>query len=187
MVDRILRHCAAISAVLCLSALLGCSGTLGIFGDDRSRSKTIADTEIELNINKRLLAADNRDLFFNVSSDSFEGRVMLTGSVPSEADKLRAGRMVNGLPNVRELYNHLIISSKRGLANKTNDAWIDTKIRSQLITRKNIKWLNYRWRVVGGTVYLLGRAQNKSEKNDVMKILRQTTRVRGIVDHVVNR
>ena len=55
-------------AILTMVLLGGCSAQLATFGlatfgDDRSRGNTIADNEIILDINKRLLSERNRDLF----------------------------------------------------------------------------------------------------------------------------
>ena len=171
-------------ALLTLILLGGCTGPLATFGDDRSRGNAIADNEIILDINKRLLSERNRDLFFRVFVDAYEGRVMLTGVVSSEGNKHRAGRVVNGLRNVRTLYNNIKIAETDNIKTRTNDAWIDAKIRAQLLSKKDIKWLNYRWRVINGTVYLLGRTKNSSEKADVLRIIRQTSRVRGIIEHI---
>ena len=171
-------------ALLTLIFLGGCTGPLATFGDDRSRGNTIADNEIILDINKRLLSERNRDLFFSVFVDAYEGRVMLTGMVASEVNKRRAARLVNGLTNVRALYNNIKIVKNDNIKTRANDTWIDAKIRAQLLSKKDIKWLNYRWRVVNGTVYLLGRTKSSSEKADIVRIIRQTSRVRGIIEHI---
>ena len=171
-------------ALLTLILLGGCTAPLATFGDDRSRGNTIADNEIVLDINKRLLSERHRDLFFSVFVDAYEGRVMLTGVVSSEGNKRRAGRLVNGLTNVRALYNNIKIVKNDNIKTRANDTWIDAKIRAQLLSKKDIKWLNYRWRVVNGTVYLLGRTKSSSEKADVLRIIRQTSRVRGIIEYI---
>ena len=175
--------------LLILVLLGGCSAQLATFGlatfgDDRSRGNTIADNEIILDINKRLLSEPNRDLFFRVFVDSYEGRVMLTGMVSTADDRRRAGRLVNGLTKVQSLYNDIKVAQSDNIKTRANDAWIDAKIRAQLLSRKDIRWLNYRWRVVNGTVYLLGRTNKPSEKAVILKIIRQTSRVRGIIEHI---
>lgn len=180
---------ALLPALLTLILLGGCSAQLATFGlatfgDDRSRENTISDNEIILDINKRLLSERNRDLFFSVFVDAYEGRVMLTGVVSSEGKKRRAGRLVNGLTKVRTLYNNIKVAKNDNIKNRANDAWIDAKIRAQLLSKKDIKWLNYRWRVVNGMVYLLGRTNRSSEKAVILKIIRQTSRVRGIIEHI---
>ncbi|MBB42212.1 MAG: hypothetical protein CMM44_00450 [Rhodospirillaceae bacterium] len=163
-------------------ALTNCSGTLATFGDDRSREQTLTDTEIILNINKRLLSGKNRPLFFSIKVDVFAGRVMLTGTVENEIKKQNAGSLVRGLIGVQKLYNDIQVTQSP--RNTSNDIWIDAKIRAQLLATKNIKSLNYRWRVVNDTVYILGYARFPSEKAEIVRIIRQTSRVRGIVDRV---
>jgi len=184
MDHRISLKWVTVLLVACLPLVSGCSGTLATLGDDRSRSQTVTDNEIVLNINKRLLTETNRDLFFNVTTDVFEGRVMLTGTVKKEADRQRAAKLVSGLPGVRTLYNDIQLATDGGIGASANAAWIDAKVRAQLVSAKNVKLLNYRLRVVNSTVFLLGRARNAAEKGEGMRIVRQTSRVRGIVDHV---
>ena len=83
-------------------ALIGMSGVLtaGCAIDaattvaaDRSMEQVVTDAEIVLDINKRLLAGENQDLFFDVTTNVYEGRVMLTGSVRTARDRQRAGTL----------------------------------------------------------------------------------------------
>ena len=172
----------ALCLVVFIPLLANCSGTLATFGDDRNSEQTLTDNEIILNINKRLLSSKNRPLFFSIKVDVFDGRVMLTGTVQNENNRRNAAGLVQGLIGVQELYNDIqVIQNPRNIS---NDMWIDAKIRAQLLAAENIKSLNYRWRVVNNTVYILGQARFPSEKIELIRIVRQTSRVRGIIDHV---
>ena len=69
--------------------------------EDRPFNNVVADTETKANIIKRLLGAKNNDLFFDVSADAYEGRVMLTGSVKLERDRERAAALAHSPAFVR--------------------------------------------------------------------------------------
>lgn len=151
---------------------------------DRSMGQVVTDAEIVLDINKRLLAGANQDLFFDVTTNVYEGRVMLTGSVKTARDRQRAGALVNGLHGVRAVYNELQVAQPGGFKNAANDVWISTKIRAKLLAAKDIKSINYRWQTVNGVVYLLGRAQDRTELNRVIALIKDTEHVTGLTEHV---
>jgi osmotically-inducible protein OsmY len=174
-------------AALAVAALLGAAPVAGCAIDaattvaaDRPMSQVVNDAEIVLDINKRLLAEENRDLFFDVITNAYEGRVMLTGSVRTERDRQRAAALVDGLRGVRAVYNELQVTDAGGLANTANDAWISTKIRARLVAEKGVRSINYRWHTVNGVVYLIGRAQSRTE----LEIIKDTDHVTRLVQHV---
>jgi len=151
---------------------------------DRSMSQVVADAEIVLDINKRLLASENQDLFFDVTTNVYEGRVMLTGSVRTARERQRAGTLVNGLRGVRTVYNELQITDAGGFKNTAHDVWISTKIRAKLVAAKDVKSINYRWQTVNGVVYLIGRAQDRAELDRVLALIKDTEHVTGLTEHV---
>lgn len=155
--------------------------------EDRRFSQVIADTEVKTDINKRLLSETNRDLFFDVSSDIYEGRVMLTGSVKTARDRQRAGALVNGLRGVRTVYNEIQVTNEGGFTNTANDAWISTKIKAKLLAEKGVKSINYKWRVVNSVVYFIGRARTQKEFNKVLALVKDTQHVTRVVQHIAVR
>lgn len=165
--------------------LAGCVGAITTIADDRTGGQKIEDNEIVLSINQRLLSEKYRDLFFRVSTDVFEGRLMLSGSVNEEKDRQRVLSLVKDLPGIRTVYNEVQVAGPNGLKNTSHDPWIDTKIRARLLQAEGVRSVNYRWRVVNSVVYILGRALTPIEKQRVMQSLKTTERVTRIVDHVV--
>ena len=57
--------------------------------DDRKLNQVATDAEIELDINKRLFNRKNIDLFLDLQTNVYEGRVMLTGAVKSDFNRRR--------------------------------------------------------------------------------------------------
>ena len=192
MVDnqRDLWRTATVAALL-LMAGMGTSGcaidAATSVAEDRRFSAIAADTEIKVDINKRLLSEKNRDLFFDVATDIYEGRVMLTGSVTNARDRQRAASLVNGLRNVRTVYNEIQVTNKGGFTNTANDAWISTKIKAKLLTEKGVKSINYKWNVVNSVVYMIGRARSRIELRKVLAIVKDTQHVTGVVQHIAVR
>lgn len=155
--------------------------------EDRQFSQVITDTEIKTDINKRLLSEKNRDLFFDVSSDIYEGRVMLTGSVKTARDRQRAGTLANGLRGVRTVYNEIQVTNEGGFKNTANDSWVSAKINTKLLAEKGVKSINYKWNVVNSVVYMIGRARSQPEFDKVIALVKDTQHVTRIVQHIAVR
>ena len=152
--------------------------------EEREFSKVVTDTETKANIAKRLLSPNNSDLFFGVSTDAYEGRVMLTGSVKTARDRERAATLVQGLRGVRIVYNEIQVTDKGGFRNTANDAWINAKLNAKFFAEIGVKSINLRWRVVNGTVYLLGLARSEKERRLAIALAKDTNYVTGVTDHI---
>ena len=71
--------------------------------EDRRFGQVATDAEIRLDINKRVLNGKNQDLFFDLKTNVYEGRVMLTGAVKSAAaNRTRIAGLAKGIPGVRD-------------------------------------------------------------------------------------
>jgi osmotically-inducible protein OsmY len=59
-----------------------------------------------------------------------------------------------------------------------NDFWIETKISARLVTEPYVRSVNFRWRSVRNTVYIIGRARSEAELQRVLEICKN---VDGVV------
>lgn len=185
---RLAPLAAALTAlVLALSACTQPTGLINVASspaEDRSFDALKTDTSIALDINEVLLGEQYRDLFFEISTDVYEGRVLLTGTVKVAPNKERATALVRGINGVKQVINELQVTENYGIGPATNDLWIETKLKAQLLATENIRSINYRWRSVNGTVYLIGAARSQEELDTILNVIRTTTRVRKVVNHV---
>jgi osmotically-inducible protein OsmY len=178
---------AVVAAFLMLSSavLSGCAiDAATTVAENRPFSNVVTDTEIKTNITKRLLSPDTNDLFFDVSTDAYEGRVMLTGSVKTARDRDRAAALAQGLRGVKIVYNEIQVTNKGGFSNAANDVWINAKLKAKYLAEKGIKSINLRWRVVNSRVYLLGFARSEKERRLMIALTKDTNHVTGVVDHI---
>jgi osmotically-inducible protein OsmY len=175
----------AVSLMLSGAVTTGCAiDAATTVVEDRPFSNVLKDTETKINITKRLLSPENNDLFFDVTTDAYEGRIMLTGSVNSPNERERAATLAQGLRGVKIVYNELQVSYKGGFANATNDAWINAKLKAKYFAERGVKSINLRWRVVNGRVYLLGFARNPKERLLAIALAKNTKHVLGVTDHI---
>lgn len=155
--------------------------------DDRQIKQVATDAEIELDINKRLFNRKNIDLFLDLQTNVYEGRVMLTGAVKSDFNRRRIETLAKGVPGIQVIYNNVQITNVGGFKNTANDVWIRAKIRSQLLAENGIKSANYQVRVINSTVYLLGRSLSNLELNKVLTIAKRIKHVSKVIHHIVVR
>ena len=183
---RTIRCFTIIALVGLLAACTQPTGLVNVASspaEDRSLETLRDDTAITFDINEVLLGEKYRDLFPEISTDVYEHIVMLTGTVKFAQNKQRATELVRGIKGVKRIINELQVTKNYGIGPAANDLWIETKLKVLLLGTKDIRSINYRWRSVNGTVYLIGAARSQTELNTVLNVIRTTERVKKVVNH----
>ncbi len=186
---HIVRRAAALLALSLPLIAAGCSQPTGLINvasspaEDRSLAALRDDTQITLDINEILLGEKYRDLFFEISTDAYEGVVLLTGTVKAEANKARAAELVKNVRKVKRIVNELQVTTDYNAGIAANDLWIETKLKVRLLGTGDVRSINFRWRSVRGTVYLIGAARSQAELDAVLDVIRSTDRVRRVVNY----
>ncbi|MCU0806848.1 MAG: BON domain-containing protein [Candidatus Contendobacter sp.] len=155
------------AAILATTLLTGCipllvGGTavgVGVAHDRRTTGTVVDDQTIEL----KLYDAFNKQLppGNHINTTSYNGAVLLTGEVVSEAVRQKAEQIARNLgePQVREVYNELAVSAPSSLSVQSNDALITTKVKTALVQITHIPGFDpSRVKVVTdrGVVHLMG-------------------------------
>jgi osmotically-inducible protein OsmY len=90
---------------------------------------------------------------------------------------------------VRKLYNEVIVikgidQNKSAAENFIDDSMTEGKINALLLDAKGVNVANFRWRAVGGHVFLFGHAFTKAEfdkATDVVKDIKNVVSVKSRV------
>jgi osmotically-inducible protein OsmY len=168
----------------CVPLAVGAGGTAGyVTLQERPAREAANDTAIHAQVSDALFREDHV-LYGRVGVDVIEGRVMLTGVVPSEADRQLAERLARQADGVREVINEIQVGSYSGAGDWSHDAWITTQLRTRLTTDLDVSAINYSIETVNGVVYLLGIAQDEAELRRVTDHARRVPGVRRVVSHV---
>ncbi len=176
---------AALSTLL----LSGCAGLLiggaavgvSVAHDRRTTGTVVDDQTIELKVYDALngqLPPGNQ-----ISTTSYNGIVLLTGSVVSEAARQQAETIARGVtPPVREVYNELVVGRPSPLSSRSNDALLTTKVKTALLQVKIADFDPTRVKVVTerGVVYLLGLVR-PAEADASANVASQVGGVRQVV------
>jgi len=179
-----------IAAVFAMTNLTGCVGmiiggaaTAGVAAyQERGIKGFAADTETATKVRTKILEADNQ-LFNDVGVEVYEGRVLLTGRVPSEEKRAEAVRISWSVVDVKDVINEVAVS-ENPFSDLANDTWITTKLKSKMTFDKDILAINYTIETVGAVIYLIGIAQDKAELQRVLNHARSIDYVKRVVNHV---
>ena len=181
---RTLWSAVALALMLCgcsrTGLLIGAGATAGVaVAEEREVDEVVSDGAIKVEINRRWLDEDAA-IFEHVGSTVNEGRVLLTGSVPTPEMRLAAVRIVWTIPGVKAVINEIDIAQSGGFTGFTQDVWISTQLRSRLMFDTSILAINYSVETVDGVIHVMGIAQDRSELERVIAHGRQIPYVRGI-------
>ncbi|MBV9826382.1 MAG: BON domain-containing protein [Alphaproteobacteria bacterium] len=176
-------------------ALQGCAGLLLVGGlgaaggagyaaaQERGVDGTVNDFTIKTNIENALIST-NPEMQKGVTTNVYGGRVVLTGRLPTEQMKIAAAGIAGRTPNVRSVYNEIVVAPDPGLWDGTRDAWINTQVRSQMVLDPTVRSVNYTVDTENGTVYLIGSARSQGELDRATQIARYVPGVRKVVSYV---
>tara|TARA_B100000787_G_C16113783_1_gene259333 strand:- start:311 stop:901 length:591 start_codon:yes stop_codon:yes gene_type:complete len=163
--------------------ITGISKAVLVNKEERSFNNYVEDTIILAQLKNQYFSI-NEDIFFQVSIEVREGRVLLTGAVEQIDERIEATKLAWGIDGVNEVINEIQISNNEGILDYADDLIMKTKINAKLLLEKNILNLNYSVEVVNSVVYLIGIAQNQEELNLVINISKDTYGVQSVISYV---
>ncbi|MDP5254532.1 MULTISPECIES: BON domain-containing protein [unclassified Vibrio] len=152
-----------LAAVLLSLHLTGCAGiflagaatTVNVVTDKRTTQEIWQDKNLELDI----VAIGNKAPYnykVRLVAASYQGNVVLLGQAPTQAIKQEIGTKVRELSGVKNLNNELKIQEPLPLSGISEDTWITTKIKSQLLTNSDLNGVKIRVITEDNEVYLFG-------------------------------
>ncbi|AOB29627.1 phospholipid-binding protein [Bordetella sp. H567] len=152
---------ALTASVLMLSACApvvvgGAAAGAAVVATDRRSSGTQLDDQnisfkVEHVISQKLGDAAH------VSANTYEGMVLLTGEVPNDAAKAQAGSLAQGVEKVRKVANQLTIGPASSFNVRSNDTWLSSKVRSELLNTKFVPSGSISVTTDKSVVYLQGK------------------------------
>ena len=161
----------------------GSSKLILVDKEERSFNNFVEDTIILAQL-KNIYFSNNEKIFFNVSVEVIEGKVLLTGAVDQIDERIEATKLAWAIDGVNEVINEIQISNDEGILDYADDLIMKTKINAKLLLEKNILNLNYSVEVVNSIVYVIGIAQNQEELNSVINICQGTYGVKNVINYV---
>ena len=172
----------AMASVLSACAPLVIGGAMvggAMVGTDRRTSGSqLEDQGIELRTSNRLHDALGDRGHLNVTS--YNRQVLLTGEVPSEADKQTAEQVARQVENVRSLVNELAVMGNSSLSQRSSDALVTGKVKAGLVDARDLSANAFKVVTERGTVYLMGLV-TQAEATRATDITRSVDGVQRVV------
>ena len=170
----------ALSQNACVPLIVagGVAAGAAVATDRRTTGAQLDDEVIE---DKNALAINERfkgDVHVNVTS--YNGIVLLTGEVPTDAARADIEQMVRSTPKVRAVQNELVVGPVTDLASRSNDTLITSKVKARFVEAAKFQ-INYVKVVTEhGVVYLMGVVR-RGEGDDAAELARTTSGVQRVV------
>ncbi|WP_078085704.1 BON domain-containing protein [Microbulbifer mangrovi] len=164
-------------AACALSLVSGCATVLDATHDgpiqpdpgERTFGTYIDDQQLETITKVNIGKAHPQLKVANIDVTSFNGVVLLTGQVSSNELRNLAGGTAQQVHSVRQVYNEIQVRGTTSVLARTSDTWLTTKVKSVLMTDKEIDSGRIKVITENGVVYLMGlltrhEAENAAEK-----------------------
>jgi osmotically-inducible protein OsmY len=164
----------------CAQALIVGGVTAGVVmaADRRQTEVMLADQRIEFAAGDRIDDALKGQGHINVTSYNYT--VLLTGEVPSAGARADAEKATQGVPNVKTVVNELQVAGTSSTGSRSNDAYITSKVKSNLLGNGKVKPTDVKVVTEAGVVYLLGLVTHE-EADAATEIARGTGGVTKVV------
>ncbi|WP_298398378.1 BON domain-containing protein [uncultured Azonexus sp.] len=116
-----------------------------------------------------------------VNFTSYNRRLLITGEVPNEDAKSAIEAEARKLDGVREVYNELVIAPASTLPQRSNDSFIDSKVKARLVDSNQVSANHIKVVTERGATYLMG-VVNEREAKVAISVARTTAGVRKVVN-----
>jgi osmotically-inducible protein OsmY len=174
----------ALAACSPTTAAVGAGATVGATAvQDRGVKGAASDTWIRAEINQKLLAHSG-ELYLDVHLQVQNGRVLLSGTVPTPEAQVEAVRIAWLPDGVREVINEMEVSDDGSFTDYARDRWIEARLRAKLLGDKDVNSLNVSIESVNQSVYLIGVVHSEDELNRVVGHAKTVPYVRRVVSYL---
>ncbi|MDP5293129.1 division/outer membrane stress-associated lipid-binding lipoprotein [Oceanimonas sp. CHS3-5] len=171
-----------------LALLQGCAGLVAAGGatganmitDRRTIGTQISDQTIEMRALHRLGEEKpmwNDSRFAVITTN---GKALLIGQTPSEDYRTRAEAIVREVPGVKEVFNEVRVGQPLTLAQQSKDSWLTSKVKSTLLTEKNMDGTKLKVVTENTEVFLIGLVTRK-EADIAVQLTRNVAGVTRVV------
>ncbi len=153
-------------------------GSSMVVTDRRTSGTQLEDQSIELKSVKRVNETIGER--GHVSVTSYNRLVLISGEVPTEADKSNVEQTVARIENVRSVVNELAIGTPSSIGTRSNDTLITSKVKASIVDAKDVQVGAFKVVTERGNVYLMGRVTER-EANRAADISRGVSGVVKVV------
>lgn len=161
---RAVAVAALITSTLGLSACAplvigGAVGTVFMMADRRTSGAQVEDQAIELKSPARIQTVLGERGHVNVTS--YNRMMLITGEVPTEADRVAVEAELARIEGVRSTVNELAVIGNSSVTSRSNDAIITSKVKAAMVEAHDVPAGAFKVVTERGNVYLMGRVTER--------------------------
>lgn len=165
----------------CAAAVVGAgAGAAKVATDRRTLGTQIDDSTLANRIATALARNEDIKNQSNVNVEVFNGTVLLVGQAPTESLKQQIENIASSINHINKLHNQIRISQPVAITTTTNDVWLASKVRTQLITDERINGLHVSVTVEDSEVFLMGLV-SRQEADIAVDIARNINGVARVI------
>lgn len=145
--------------------------------DRRTAGTQLEDEAIELKASHRAREVSPAG---HINVTSYNRMALITGEVPSDADRKAVEQVVSKVENVRSVVNELAIAGNSALGVRSSDTLISGKVKASFIDAKDLQVQTIKVTTERGVVYLMGLATER-EAARAAEVARAVSGVQKVV------
>ena len=174
-----LAACTLALASGCAALVVGGAvGTAMSATDRRTTGTQLEDQLIELKARNRVREVlPDRG---NVSATSYNRILLVTGEVPTDADKAAVEGTVSKIDGLKGLVNELAVREATAFSSRTNDTVVTSKVKATFVDSRAFPPNAVKVVTERGTVYLMGRVTT-AEADKAAELARSVSGVMKVV------
>jgi osmotically-inducible protein OsmY len=179
--------------IMGLLATLGCSGpqvittgagaAIAAAEDEKTLGDVFDDTSISIGIKDRVFMYE-AILLTKIGVDVEKGKVLLTGILKDQNQRVEVVRLAWKQPGVREVINEIEIEDSFNIKNYAEDKIIQVQLVGKVLGDKDIKKLKYNFEVQNKVIFILGVTSDEAELERVFDHARSIKGVQDIISYV---
>jgi osmotically-inducible protein OsmY len=137
---------------------------------ERTFGSKIEDLNIEAKIRANFYKASPDYRRAELDVTSYNGIVLLTGTVPSDALKMLATKIAKDTRRVRQVHNKLEVGNNLSAMQRARDKWLTLKVKTKLLTSRHVPGKRIEVITSDGITYLMGLLSPIETKRAVQSI-----------------
>ena len=179
--------------IMGLLATLSCSGpqvitsgagaAIAAAEDEKTLGDVFDDTSISIGIKDRVFMYE-AILVTKIDVDVEKGKVLLTGILNDQSQRVEVVRLAWKQPGVKEVINEIEIEDSFNIKNYAEDKIIQVQLVGKVLSDQDIKKLKYNFEVQNKVIFILGVTSDEAELERVFDHARSIKGVQDIISYV---
>jgi osmotically-inducible protein OsmY len=179
--------------IMSLLATLSCSGpqvittgagaAIAAAEDEKTLGDVFDDTSISIGIKDRVFMYE-AILLTKIGVDVEKGKVLLTGILKDQSQRVEIVRLAWKQPGVKEVINEIEIEGSFNVKKYAEDKIIQVQLVGKVLADRDIKKLKYNFEVQNKVIFILGVTSDEAELERVFDHARTIKGVQDIISYV---